>query len=184
MRIGFDLDKIFIDFPPFIPDKLIERLYRKKANGELLYRIPSRPEQLVRRMSHLPFLRPAIVENISYLRSLPKDKHTLFLISSRFGFLERRTKQLIELYHFDTIFDQMFFNFSNKQPHEFKDEVLQKLNLDVYIDDDFHLLKYVAKRNKKTRFYWLTGGSGGRQITKNIFAISKLPDISQFSPAL
>ena len=177
MRIGFDLDKIFIDFPPFVPDKLIERLYRKKANGELLYRIPSRPEQILRRVSHLSFLRPAITENIAYLKSLPKKDNTLYLISSRFGFLEDQTQKLIKMYQFDKIFDEMFFNFTNKQPHEFKDAVLKKLHLDLYVDDDFHLLKYVAKHNKATRFFWLTGGSGPKKITRNIFAIPHLSDI-------
>jgi len=184
MKIGFDLDKIFIDFPPFVPDRLIEKLYRKKTNGELLYRIPSRPEQLLRRISHLPFLRPGIYENITYLKGISKEKHKLYLISSRFGFLEERTKKLIETYKFESIFDKMFFNFTNKQPHEFKDDILQKLHLDIYVDDDFHLLKYVAKRNKRTRFYWLTGGSGSSKITKNIYSISKLPDIHKFSPYL
>jgi hypothetical protein len=177
MRVGFDLDKVFIDFPPFVPDRLIEKLYRKKANGELSYRIPSRPEQFIRHVSHAPILRPAIVKNIDLLKSIPKDKHKLYLISSRFGFLEGRTKALVKMHRFDEIFDEMFFNFSNKQPHEFKDEVLKKLHLDVYIDDDFHLLKHVAKHNKNTLFYWLANGGKKRQITRNIYSTSDLSDI-------
>ena len=30
MNIGFDLDKVFIDTPPFIPKTVIEKLYKKK----------------------------------------------------------------------------------------------------------------------------------------------------------
>lgn len=177
MKIGFDLDKILINFPPLVPDRLIDRLYRKKANGELAYRIPSKAEQLLRRVSHHPLLRPGIVENISFIKNIPKENNKLFLISSRFGFLENRTKKLIKKYEFEQIFDQMFFNYNNMQPHEFKDEILKRLNLDIYVDDDFHLLKYVAKHNKKTTFYWFSGGSGKRKITRNIYAVSRLSDI-------
>lgn len=181
MRIGFDLDKVFIDLPPLVPDGLIERLYRKKANGEIAYRIPSRPEQIIRKASHLPILRPAIFENISFLKKISKDKNKLYLISSRFGFLEDRTKALIKIHRFDEIFDEMFFNFSNKQPHEFKNEVLKKLKLDIYVDDDFHLLKYVAKSNKNTLFFWLKKGEGKKKITRNIFSASNLTDVVPLS---
>jgi hypothetical protein len=78
---------------------------------------------------------------------------------------------------FDKIFDGMYFNFQNKQPHEFKDEVLKKLNIDLYVDDDFYLLKYVADKNKKTKFFWLNPQKGKRLITPNITAISNLMDI-------
>ena len=177
MKIGFDLDKIFIDYPPFVPDSIIDRLYKKKANGTLLYRMPSKPEQYLRKLSHLSFLRPPIVKNIDFLKSIPKEENNLYLISSRFGFLEEKTISLMKYHGFDKIFDGMFFNFDNQQPHIFKNQVLKKLNLDIYVDDDFHLLKYMAKLNKKTKFFWLTTSKHKNLITRNIIAIHNLPEI-------
>ena len=101
MKIGFDLDKIFIVYPPLIPDRLIDRLYRKKTSGKLLYRIPSRPEQAVRRLSHISFFRPPIQKNITFLKSLTAKNHELYLISSRFQFLESATTALLRKYGFD-----------------------------------------------------------------------------------
>ncbi|MEN9407220.1 MAG: hypothetical protein RLZZ455_436, partial [Candidatus Parcubacteria bacterium] len=60
MNIGFDLDKVLVNYPPLIPDGLIDRLYKKKIKGELVYRFPSKPEQRIRKISHLSFLRPKI----------------------------------------------------------------------------------------------------------------------------
>jgi hypothetical protein len=74
-------------------------------------------------------------------------------------------------------FAKLYFNFQDKQPHEFKDEVIRKLHLQAYVDDDFPLLKYVAKRNKKTMFYWLTNTKKKQMLTRNIAAINKLSDI-------
>ncbi len=179
MNIGFDLDKVFIDYPPFIPPKVVDKLYKKKDNGVLLYRIPSYPEQVFRRFTHLPVLRPAIKENLTFLHSIPKDRNKLYLISSRYKFLEGITQKLIKRYNLDKIFDAMYFNFQNEQPHIFKDTIIKNLHLDLYIDDDLSLLKYVAKRNKKTKFFWLNDSQTGGNLTRNIFPISQLSDILQ-----
>ncbi|CAN5201375.1 hypothetical protein BH11PAT1_BH11PAT1_7010 [soil metagenome] len=176
MNIGFDLDKVFINYPPLVPGAMIEKFYKEKSNGELLYRIPKRPEQLFRTAIHHPLLRLPIKNNLTFLSSLPKDKHKLYLISSRFGFLRKRTEALVKKYHFDEIFHGLYFNYENKQPHLFKNEIIQALHLEMYIDDDFQLLKYVAKENKKTKFFWLTNKKP-QQLTKNIVSINSLPAI-------
>ena len=84
-----------------------------------------------------------------------EKKHQLYLISSRFKFLEHETQRLVKNYGLDKIFDKLYFNYDNKQPHEFKDEILQKLNLDIFVDDDLSLVRHVAKHNPKTKFFWL-----------------------------
>lgn len=174
MKIGFDLDKIFIDYPPLIPDVVIERLYRKKMNGSLAYRIPTRPEQALRRLSHVSLFRPPIHKNIEFLESIPKKEHRLYLISSRFRFLESVTLTLMKKYGFTDIFDGMYFNFDNEQPHLFKDKVLHQLKLDRYVDDDLHLLRFVLPLHAKTKFYWLNNNSGTKELEPNLYAISDL----------
>jgi hypothetical protein len=178
MNIGFDLDKVFINTPPFIPKDIIEKLYKKRDNGVLLYRIPGKPEQIVRRLSHLPLLRPAIKDNLDFLRSIPKDKNKLYLISSRFKFLEDSTEKIIKKYNFDKIFNAMFFNFSNEQPHIFKNRIIRNLKLDYYIDDDLSLINYVAKNNPNTTFFWLTTHAV-KKSQSNIHPITKLLDLNK-----
>jgi hypothetical protein len=78
---------------------------------------------------------------------------------------------------FDKIFDGMYFNYQNKQPHEFKNEVLHKLHIDLYVDDDLSLLKHVAKKNKMTQFFWLNPQKGKHSLTANITAINDLTDM-------
>ncbi len=176
MNIGFDLDRVFINYPPLVPGSVIEKFYKKKSNGELLYTIPKRPGQIIRTLLHHPILRQPMKNNLSFLKSIPKEKHHMYLISSRFGFLQKRTEHIVNTYHLDKIFDGLYFNYDNKQPHLFKNDIIKKLNLDVYIDDDFPLLKYVAKNNKHTKFYWLNPKRKPQQLTKNIFSIKKLSD--------
>lgn len=174
MNIGFDLDKVFIAYPPFLPSVLFDKLYKEKDNGVLLYRIPTYPEQQLRKLLHLPILRPGIKENLEFLRGISKKEHKLYLISSRYKFLEGATKKLIKKHGFDKIFDGMYFNFENEQAHVFKNRIIKQLHLDYYVDDDLSLLKHVAKDNLKTKFFWFTSHAGGKHLPENISAISKL----------
>lgn len=183
MLIGFDLDKVFINTPPFVPASLIQKIYKKKTNGELLYRIPAKPEQVFRRITHIEPLRPPISKNLKVLRSIPKDKNKLYLISSRYQFLQGATDNLIKKYKLDTIFDTLYFNYHNQQPHIFKNEILKKLHLDIYIDDDLSLLQYVAKDNPDTTMYWLKTGAQKDYLKlhpvlkKNVIPIDNLKEI-------
>lgn len=177
MNIAFDLDKIFIDYPPFVPAEIINRLYKQESNGVLLYRMPSKAERIVRILSHHPFLRPPIIKNIQFIQSLAKSKkHRYYLISSRFGFLKDRTEFIVKKYNFNKIFNAMFFNFNDQQPHIFKNEIVKKMKIDLYVDDDLPLLEYLAEENSKTKFFWLNNRQN-ETLDKNLFAIRHLSEM-------
>lgn len=177
MNLGFDLDKIFVDYPPFIPGSLIDRLYKKKANGVLQYRIPSKTEQVFRLMTHHPFIRPLIKENIAFIQSLHRNnKYKNFLISSRYGFLKNRTAELMKQLNFHSLFEELHFNYHNEQPHEFKEKVMKELRIDRYVDDDLPLLRYLALKQKEKHFFWFNSKRSG-PVTENLFAITKLKDM-------
>ncbi len=142
----------------------------------LFYRIPPKPEQLLRKLSHLHYFRPAIQKNIDTVKKLQKKNNKYFLISSRYKFLEKLTQTIMKRYGLHTVFDGMFFNFENKQPHIFKNAVIKKLKLDRYVDDDLHLLTYIAKRNSHITFFWLNKKIN-HQLAKNLFAITNISDI-------
>lgn len=177
MNIGFDLDKIFINIPPFVPGSVIEWIYKGKRNGSLKYRIPGRAEQIIRIFSHYPLFRPPITENMNYVKNLTlANTNKYYLISSRFSFLEKRTTDIIKRYKLDKIFNAMYFNYSNNQPHEFKDGIIKKLNLDKYVDDDLQLLEYLSDKNPKTKFFWLNK-KFNKALEKNLFAIKNISEM-------
>lgn len=176
MKIGFDLDKVFINTPPFVPSTLIDKLYKKRANGVLLYRIPNKYEQRFRQLTHIPLLRPPIKENIHALQHMTTKNNYLYLISSRFSFLEKITDELIKKNSFTNLFTKMYFNYKDEQPHVFKDRIIKSLHLDKYIDDDFQLISYVAKRNPETKFFWYNKHTPSKRISENLYAISKLEE--------
>jgi hypothetical protein len=68
MSIGFDLDKIFINFPPLIPPKVIDLFYKEKTKQGLKYRIPSKMERILRIFSHHSLFRFPTIQNLNFLK--------------------------------------------------------------------------------------------------------------------
>lgn len=177
MNVGFDLDRIFINNPPFVPEKIILWLHKGNSNGSLKYRIPGKFEQVVRIISHHPLFRQPIKENIEFMEKLAaENNHTYFLISSRFGFLKKITEKLIKKYEIDKMFKSLHFNFFNDQPHLFKSQLIQKLKINKYVDDDFALLNFLASKNPKTKFFWLNKKIS-KPLKKNLFAIKRISEM-------
>lgn len=178
MNISFDLDGIFINTPPFVPKKIIDLLYRGKGD-KLLYRIPSRFEQHIRKISHNRFFRPPIKHNIVTLRLLKKNNsHSYHLITSRFGFLEKETERILNAYDLHHLFHSISINHTNKQPHLFKHDMIKKLHIKLHVDDELVLLEHLAKSCPNVLFFWLNMMQKGK-LQKNLHAIVNLSDILQ-----
>jgi hypothetical protein len=177
--IGFDFDKVFVNYPPLIPDAFINWVYKKKSKT-LKYRMPGKFEQKIRIFSHYPLFRHPVEHNIEALRALHNKKtHSLYLISGRLGFLDKRTDQWMRKFPIKKYFKDIYFNFSNKQSHLFKDEIIKSLNITHFVDDDLDLLLYLAKNNPKVSFYWINTDRFTKRYIPfdNIKKIEKISDI-------
>ncbi len=178
-KIGFDFDKIFVNYPPFIPDFIINYFY-KKHNHNLKYRFPGRLERGIRIISHASFFRPPIWANINSLKRIAeKNNIATYLVSSRFSFLKNQTKVWDNKNDIFKYFKKVFFNFSDTQPHLFKDRIVKKEKIDKFIDDDFDLLKYLAINNSNVEFYWLTSKKSEMKLPHNIKPIANIEEFRQ-----
>ncbi len=188
MRIGFDFDKVFVNYPPLVPPKLIDYLYKgklavlkeKTKNVELSYRYPGTFEQNIRILSHLPLFRKPLKKNITALKKICKEKNcNTYLVSSRFGFLRKRTNEWIKNNHLNKYFKGVYFNYHDEQPHLFKEKTIAKLKLDTYVDDDIDLLVYLSKKNQKLSLFWVTQKkeSEYKMLPKSIVAIKDINEL-------
>ena len=180
MNIGFDLDKVFINYPFFLPDFVIDKAYKIIFDNNIIYRIPSKPEQFLRLLLHYPLFRQPIKKNIEFVKNISKNNaHNYFLISGRFSFLKKRTDEIIKKYGLDKVFKKIFINLRNEQPHIFKSDLMKKLQIDKYVDDDLYLLRHASKQNPKTKFFWLNE-KVSMPLKRNLFAIKNISEI--FTP--
>ena len=174
--IGFDLDGVFVDHPPFVSFSILDCLYKDRKKQELSYRFPSQFEQKIRRLSHLSFVRPPITANCEQLKKI-KDQYSLYLISGRFGFLEDLTYKWLKKYEMDNVFKKICLNTGNEQPHLFKERMLKENIINAYCEDDFDSITYLANRFKKIKFYWYTNDQNVKLKVSNIIAINNLGEI-------
>ncbi len=146
MNIGFDLDRVFINYPPFVPDAVIDWLYKSHKNCALAYRIPtSRAEIMIRIFSHNAIFRPPMPQNIAFINRLARSKsHSLHLISSRYDFLETQTLRLLAKYKLKNAFRSINLNTKNEQPHLFKERIIKARRIHAFIDDDRELVRYLT----------------------------------------
>lgn len=173
-KIGIDFDRVFVNNPPLIPEMLIERLYKKK-NGDLYYRFPGQIEQRVRVFSHSPFFRHPIGQNLQELEKLANNKNVeLYLISSRFSFLKKRTEEWLSRHKILRFFKKTFFNYKNEQPHLFKNRIIKENEINCFIDDDLDLLIFLAPLHPKVKFYWLSRSSKTLTLPSNLEQIKNL----------
>ncbi|MDO8270198.1 MAG: hypothetical protein Q7T54_06035 [Candidatus Levybacteria bacterium] len=190
MRIGFDFDKVFINYPPFLPYFLVDFLYKgtsvfrktTASTASLHYRFPGFIEQRIRIFSHYPLFRSLINDNIEALKKLTmgKNKKT-YLVSSRFSFLKKRTDAILEKYKLHSYFDDIYFNYENQQPHVFKEQTIKKLKLDTYIDDDLQLSLYLSKKIPTLTIYWITGGkTKSHMLPRNVIAVKDLRELENY----
>jgi hypothetical protein len=158
IKVGFDLDGVIIGKPFFIPQFLMERLVRSKKDHELIYRYPkTKFEQWIRVVSHYPVFRPPIRENIELIKELSgSNKYKLYVVSSRYGFLDKRTKEWFKFYKLGRFFKSIYINTKNEQPHIFKERMISKLHLNTFIDDDKPLLNYLKKTIKNIDLLYIT----------------------------
>ena len=147
IKVGFDLDGVVINKPLFIPQFIIDLLVRGKKDHQLSYRYPSTNiEREIRILSHNPLFRPPIKKNIKLIQKLYKSNgYELFVVSSRYSFLENRTKEWFKFYKKGKFFKKIYINTKNEQPHIYKERMINKLGLDIFIDDDARLVKYLKE---------------------------------------
>jgi len=157
IRIGFDLDGVIIGKPPFVPEFLMELLVRSHNNINISYRYPTNQfERFIRWLSHHPVFRPPINKNIKLIHQLYKsNSYELYVVSSRYSFLDKRTDQWFMFYKLNGLFKDIHINLKDEQPHVYKEKMIKKLKLNVFIDDDLLLLNYLKGRLKNVDLLYM-----------------------------
>jgi hypothetical protein len=52
------------------------------------------------------------------------------------------------------IFKEIIYNVQYKQPHIYKEEAINKLGLDIFVEDNWDIVNHLSKKSK-TRTYWV-----------------------------
>lgn len=160
LRVGFDLDGVLLYNPVRIVRPLVafvKNLFLHKSKLSFYY--PKTPlEKLFWTFVHRSslFVAPGFEE----IRNLTKNKKIIpYLVSSRFSFLKDDFEVWLEKTKAESFFSACYHNTQDEQPHLFKEKMVKKLELDIFVEDNWDIVRHLNEKlkikNENVKIFWI-----------------------------
>ena len=174
LRIGFDLDGVLLYNPARIARPIVafikKHFLKKRTNT---FYIPKSPmAKQMWSVFHLSSLFPTSGHK-QLKEFIKKHKIQAYIISARYGFLEEDFKKWVKKLDPDHVFIEYYHNTENKQPHVYKKQMIDKLGLDVFVEDNWDIIRLI-KPKTKTKMFWITN-----ILDRNVYHEFKYTGIEQ-----
>jgi len=146
LRVGFDMDGVLLYNPariirPFVSS--VKKMFLK--NKQLHFYFPqTKGEQFMWKLFHKSsiFNAPGLDEITELVR---RGKITAYLVTARYSFLGKEVEDWVRKNKLDRTFTGVYSNTQNEQPHEFKERMIRKLKLDIFVEDNFDIVNHLSK---------------------------------------
>jgi hypothetical protein len=146
LRIGFDMDGVLLYNPgriirPFMSS--VKHFFLKKK--KLTFYYPKSPaEKVFWRLAHKTsiFNAPGLKE---ITRLVEESKIEAYLITARYNFLGRSVEEWVKKNHLEKTFKGVYYNAQDEQPHLFKEKMVKKLELNMYVEDNLDIVNHLVK---------------------------------------
>jgi len=175
LKVGFDLDGVILYNPARIVRPIISifksNFLHKK--GLKFYYPKSNWEKQIWRIFHWSsfITAPGLTDLVKLAQS---GKIEAYIITARFDFLKNDFHSWIKKIKGEKFLKGYYHNIKNEQPHLFKEKMIKKLNLDIYVEDNWDIVNYLNKVTKKeikqTKIFWIYN-----LIDKNTTYLNKFP---------
>lgn len=153
LKIGFDLDGVLLYNPARIirPIMSFVKKYILKRDLNKFYYPKNKIEKLIWWFLHKSSLWPA--PGIDEILSLIKQKKIqAYIVSARYELLESDFARWHKIIDPNKLFLGYFYNDKNDQPQIFKEKMIKKLKLDIFVEDNWDIVKHL---NSKLKVLWI-----------------------------
>ena len=147
LRIGFDFDGV-IAYNPLrifrLPVTFFKEILLKQKKTKFF--IPkTKIEKWFWSLLHETSIFPATgIEDLKKL--IRKGKIEAYIITGRYSFLEKSFHRWLKRHKLDNLFTGYYLNKADEQPHLFKEKIIQKLKLDMFIEDNWDIVRYLNSK--------------------------------------
>ena len=87
-------------------------------------------------------------------------KINAYVVSARYELLEKDFIRWIKIIDPGKVFSNYFYNNKNDQPQLFKEMMIKKLQLDLFVEDNWDIVKHINQRSKikdkKVKVLWIS----------------------------
>ncbi len=174
LRVGFDLDGVLLYNPARIirPIMSFTKKYILKRDLNKFYYPKNKIEKLIWWFLHKSSLWPS--SGIKELIMLVKQKKmNAYVVSARYELLEKDFICWINIIDPDKVFSGCFYNNKNDQPQLFKEKMIKKLNLDIYVEDNWDIVQYISSKSKiqnpELKVFWIYNILDKNKVFSNKF---------------
>jgi len=175
LKVGFDLDGVILYNPARVLRPVVVQIKKrvlKRSLGQFYY--PKNVwEQFVWNILHKSSVWPA--PGTKLLLDLAKRKKiNAYIISGRYESLKTDFKRWINKIDPNGYFSGHYYNETNDQPHLYKERMIKKLALDIYVEDNWDIVTHLTQNLKvppKARL-----AKGGKSQNCKIFWIYNILD--------
>ena len=155
LRVGFDFDGV-IAYNPFRIVRAPIAFVKKNILGvkKLEFFYPQAQwQQIFWRVLHDSSVFPA--KGMDLLEKLVKEeKIEAHLITGRYSFLDTHLDRWLIKHNVKNVFKTINWNVGDEQPHLFKEKMVKKYDLDIFIEDNLDIVKYL-RNNSEAKIYWI-----------------------------
>ena len=97
---------------------------------------------------------PGIKELVKLVK---QKKINAYVVSARYELLEKDFTRWINIIDPNKDFSGYFYNNKNDQPYLFKEKMIKKLKLDIYVEDNWDIVYYLKlkMKNEKLKIFWI-----------------------------
>jgi len=154
LKVGFDLDGVLLYNPARIARPIIvffKKIFLKKEVDKFHYP-QTKIQKLIWLMLHKVVFGPAL--GYDELKKLIKTKKMkAYIITGRNESLKDDYNRWMKKLEAKKYFSGYFFNDKNEQPYLFKERMIRKLKLDLYVEDNWDIVNYLKKQTKVLWIY-------------------------------
>ncbi|OGK49743.1 hypothetical protein A3A55_03975 [Candidatus Roizmanbacteria bacterium RIFCSPLOWO2_01_FULL_40_14] len=150
LRVGFDFDGVVAYNPLRVLRRPVMSLKQLIfPSSELTFPIPRQKTfRFLWELAHETSFFPAY--GFSELKKLLEDKKIEgYILTGRFSFLEDNLRRWLIKHDAVGLFSGIHVNNEFEQPHHFKEQMLKKLKLDYYVEDNWDIVSYLEARFQK-----------------------------------
>ena len=158
VRVGFDLDGVLL-YNPFRVARPVVSFAKRILIGQKktkFYVPQSTTGQSLWRILHTSsiWIEPGF-KNAKKL--INNKKIEGYIITARYGFLQEDFDKWHEKLEAKKYFKKCYVNKKNKQPHVYKNELVQKLDLDYFIEDNWDIVRALSQdpQNTNRKILWI-----------------------------
>ncbi|MCX7996613.1 MAG: hypothetical protein N2691_02515 [Patescibacteria group bacterium] len=156
LRVGFDLDGVILYNPARIIRPIVAAVKRKLLKKKKLkFYVPQSPqERFIWRLFHKSSL--FIAPGFSEIRPLVDSrKIEAYIVTARYDFLKEDFHSWLRKSGCQEYFHGWFHNKDDEQPHLYKEAMVRKLGLDIFIEDNLDIVRHLAKSFPDKHIIWI-----------------------------